>query len=185
MGLLPPAHSEAQAVMQDCPVCGQTYGITHSCPGATAPESNEWVPPAGFAPNSLSPSSCCHRPIPRRGHFRSFTRQKRPVVRGCDLDYRTTRCPRPGNFHGAFPRACSSRSRHGCLSVSRSGGNHYPRTLWDLPLARAVVVPSNRELRWHSSRDAAGLNCHMVTRDPSRWTRYRRPLGHRRPDESV
>jgi hypothetical protein len=38
--------------MEKCPVCGQTYGITHACPGASAPwpAVAEVVPPSGFAP---------------------------------------------------------------------------------------------------------------------------------------
>lgn len=39
---------------QECPTCGQTYGITHSCPGAIAstslPPEKEWTPPSHFAP---------------------------------------------------------------------------------------------------------------------------------------
>ena len=35
---------------QRCPVCGQDYGLTHSCPGAIpSAAANEWVPPAGIA----------------------------------------------------------------------------------------------------------------------------------------
>lgn len=39
--------------MVKCPVCGQTYGVTHSCPGPRAPSSAlaaAWPVPAGFAP---------------------------------------------------------------------------------------------------------------------------------------
>jgi hypothetical protein len=39
---------------QQCSVCGQSYGITHTCPGAiasvTLPPEKEWVRPNGFAP---------------------------------------------------------------------------------------------------------------------------------------
>jgi hypothetical protein len=39
--------------MEQCPVCGRTYGVTHSCPGPPAADSAvaaKWVAPAGFAP---------------------------------------------------------------------------------------------------------------------------------------
>ena len=39
--------------MVKCPVCGQTYGVTHSCPGPPAPRSphaGAWASPGGFAP---------------------------------------------------------------------------------------------------------------------------------------
>ncbi len=39
--------------MQQCSVCGQTYGLTHSCPGgvtAAGDTAGEWIPPTGFAP---------------------------------------------------------------------------------------------------------------------------------------
>ncbi len=34
-----------------CPICGQSYGLTHSCPGAIAAPAaaTEWIPPTGFA----------------------------------------------------------------------------------------------------------------------------------------
>jgi hypothetical protein len=36
---------------QECPVCGQTYGLTHECAGAAPrPAAAEWTPPEGFAP---------------------------------------------------------------------------------------------------------------------------------------
>lgn len=39
---------------QQCAVCGQIYGITHTCPGAiastTLPPEKEWVRPKGFSP---------------------------------------------------------------------------------------------------------------------------------------
>jgi hypothetical protein len=40
---------------QQCAVCGQTYGMTHACPGAAANQSayaiaEAWVAPAGLAP---------------------------------------------------------------------------------------------------------------------------------------
>jgi hypothetical protein len=40
-------------VTQECPACGQTYGLTHTCPGAIASANapaDEWVAPKGFAP---------------------------------------------------------------------------------------------------------------------------------------
>jgi hypothetical protein len=40
-------------MMQDCPVCGQAYGLTHTCPRAAAvanPPADEWPVPKGFAP---------------------------------------------------------------------------------------------------------------------------------------
>lgn len=39
--------------MEQCPVCGRTYGVTHSCPGPIAAGPlvpAKWAPPAGFAP---------------------------------------------------------------------------------------------------------------------------------------
>jgi len=39
--------------MEQCPVCGRSYGVTHSCPGPVATESfaaAKWPVPAGFAP---------------------------------------------------------------------------------------------------------------------------------------
>ena len=39
--------------MVKCPVCGQPYGVTHSCPGPPAPSSalaTNWPVPDGFAP---------------------------------------------------------------------------------------------------------------------------------------
>jgi hypothetical protein len=40
---------------QQCAICGQTYGMTHACPGAAASASayvipETWVAPTGFAP---------------------------------------------------------------------------------------------------------------------------------------
>ncbi len=35
-----------------CPICGQSYGLTHSCPGGVAAgpaAAPEWTPPPGFA----------------------------------------------------------------------------------------------------------------------------------------
>jgi len=38
---------------QECPTCGQIYGIMHTCPGAitstTLPPEKEWTPPGHFA----------------------------------------------------------------------------------------------------------------------------------------
>jgi hypothetical protein len=39
--------------MEQCPVCGNSYGITHSCPGPRSPESSvatTWLVPTGFSP---------------------------------------------------------------------------------------------------------------------------------------
>ena len=39
--------------MEQCPVCGKAYGITHSCPGPPTLESaaaTKWPVPTGFAP---------------------------------------------------------------------------------------------------------------------------------------
>jgi len=39
--------------MEQCPVCGRTYGVTHSCPGpvaAQSPVAAKWPAPVGFAP---------------------------------------------------------------------------------------------------------------------------------------
>jgi hypothetical protein len=34
-----------------CEVCGQSYGLTHTCPGRLPTvEVDEWIPPQGFAP---------------------------------------------------------------------------------------------------------------------------------------
>jgi len=37
---------------QECSVCGQSFGLTHTCPGSpVGPEfANEWLQPKGFAP---------------------------------------------------------------------------------------------------------------------------------------
>jgi hypothetical protein len=36
---------------QECPICGQTYGLTHQCAGAPPrAAAPEWTPPPGFAP---------------------------------------------------------------------------------------------------------------------------------------
>ncbi len=38
---------------QECSVCGQTYGLTHTCPGAVASPyapADEWAAPSGFSP---------------------------------------------------------------------------------------------------------------------------------------
>lgn len=36
---------------QRCEVCGQSFGLTHSCPGALPPaEPSKWIAPAGLAP---------------------------------------------------------------------------------------------------------------------------------------
>lgn len=39
--------------MMDCPVCGQSYGLTHNCPGAVAAAASEpeAAPPSGFEPS--------------------------------------------------------------------------------------------------------------------------------------
>jgi hypothetical protein len=39
--------------MEQCPVCGRTYGVTHTCPGPPASQpvpDARWAVPAGFAP---------------------------------------------------------------------------------------------------------------------------------------
>lgn len=39
--------------MEQCPVCGRTYGIAHTCPGPPAAEfagASQWPVPSGFAP---------------------------------------------------------------------------------------------------------------------------------------
>ncbi len=39
--------------MEQCPVCGKTYGVTHSCTGPVATESTlaaKWAVPSGFSP---------------------------------------------------------------------------------------------------------------------------------------
>jgi hypothetical protein len=44
---------ELEDQMEKCPVCGQNYGISHSCPGPNVGEEAavaEWQAPGGFAP---------------------------------------------------------------------------------------------------------------------------------------
>ncbi len=39
--------------MEQCPVCGRTYGVTHSCPGPASAQTaipTKWPVPSGFAP---------------------------------------------------------------------------------------------------------------------------------------
>jgi len=40
--------------MVRCPVCGKTYGVTHSCPGA--PETHAALPPKWQAPTGFAPT---------------------------------------------------------------------------------------------------------------------------------
>ncbi len=47
------SRKEPRKIMEQCPVCGKPYGITHDCPGpsrADATRAAKWRAPEGFAP---------------------------------------------------------------------------------------------------------------------------------------